>query len=159
MRLYFLRHGIAVNPEDWNADDSTRPLTDEGRDRMVKEAATFAQWGLALDYVLTSPYVRAFATAEIVARKLKLMDHLVKEEGLASGFGMRELTKILEKYTQSKALMLVGHEPDFSQVIGRLIGGGRVEVKKGGIACVEVTNLATPEGILLWLAPPKLIVA
>jgi phosphohistidine phosphatase len=101
--------------------------------------------------------VRAWQTAEIAARKLKMRDKLVKDERLLYGFGLDQLARILESYPKSRSLLLVGHEPDFSETIGRLIGGGRVVCKKGGLACVELRQAKTLKGELCWLVPPRLI--
>ena len=54
--------------------------------------------------------------------------------------------------------MLVGHEPDFSLVIGQLMGGGRVVLKKGGLACVDVYGGSSGSAELLWLATPQLLI-
>ena len=39
-------------------------------------------------------------------------------------------------------VLLVGHEPDFSRAI-QLITGGRVEMKKGGLAALDGSTLVT----------------
>jgi hypothetical protein len=52
--------------------------------------------------------------------------------------------------------MLVGHEPDFSAVISALTGGSRIELKKGGLARVDIMDPATLEGVLVWLLPPHI---
>ena len=156
MKLYFLRHGLAGDRETWTGDDFDRPLTDDGKERMAREAATLAQLSLDLDVILTSPLVRAYQTAEIIAQQLNLTDKLVKDERLAPGFGSNQLAKIVKAYPEAKALMLVGHEPDFSQVIGKLIGGGRITCKKGSLACVELSNKSL-QGELVWLIPPSVM--
>jgi phosphohistidine phosphatase len=152
MKLYFLRHGLAGDRETWMGDDFDRPLTDEGKERMAREAATIAKLNLNLDVILTSPLVRAYQTAEIVAQHLNLTDRLVKDDRLSPGFGSSQLAGILKAYPEAKALMLVGHEPDFSQIIGELIGGGRITCKKGSLACVELTK--SRQGELAWMIPP-----
>jgi phosphohistidine phosphatase len=48
-------------------------------------------------------------------------------------------------------LLLVGHEPDFSQVVGDLTGA-RIQMKKGGVAAV---NVERGGGELLALLRPK----
>ena len=155
MRLYFLRHGLAGDRETWTGDDFGRPLTDEGKQRMAREAATIAKLNLNLDVILTSPLVRAYQTAEIVAQHLNLTDRLVKDDRLSPGFGSSQLAGILKAYPEAKALMLVGHEPDFSQIIGELIGGGRITCKKGSLACVELTK--SLQGELAWMIPPFVV--
>lgn len=156
MKLYFLRHGLAADRETWAGDDFDRPLTDEGKERMAREAATLAKLNLNPDLILTSPLVRAYQTAEIAAQHLNLTDKLATDERLSPGFGTNELAKILTAYPEAKALMLVGHEPDLSQVIGDLIGGGRVICKKGSLACVELSNKSL-RGELAWLIPPSVL--
>ena len=157
MRLYFLRHGLAADRETWTGDDFDRPLTDQGKERMAREAATLVEMSLDLDVILTSPLVRAYQTAEIVAQHLNQTDKLVQDERLSPGFGSNQLAKILKTYPGAQALMLVGHEPDFSQVIGDLIGGGRFTCKKGSLACVELTDRSL-HGVLVWLIPASVLV-
>ncbi len=157
MKLYFLRHGLAGDKSEWKGDDAQRPLTDEGTEKMERAAATLAQWDLNLDLIVTSPYLRACQTAEIVARKLKLLDHLAEDDRLSYGFDIQKLAKIVASCPQVDAMMFVGHEPDFSETISCLIGGGHVEVKKGGLACVDLPNPKVMKGELLWLVPPKLM--
>jgi phosphohistidine phosphatase len=157
MILYFLRHGLAGDRDAWAGDDFGRPLTDEGKERMAREAATIAKLDLNLDFILTSPLVRAYQTAEIVTQHLNLTDKLVKDERLAPGFGSNQLAEILKLHPEAQVLMLVGHEPDFSQVIGDLIGGGSVECKKGSLARVDLPNPLSRQGDLVWLIPPKVL--
>lgn len=155
--LYFLRHGQAANRADWQGEDSARPLTTDGKRRMQREGAALRALDLAIDLVISSPLLRARQTAEIVASALGLGGRLITDPRLAPGFGPSELKGILAAHRGASALMLVGHEPDFSDTIGQLIGGGRLEVKKGALALVELADRATLAGRLLWLIPPKLL--
>lgn len=159
MDLYFLRHGIAADREDWSEDDTLRPLTEDGAERLAKIAAVLVRLRLGLTAVVTSPLVRARQTAEIVARALGLQDALEEDERLAPGFGLAQLDGILHAHPDARALMLVGHEPDFSDAIGALIGGGRVVCKKGGVALVSLPDPGSLDGELVWLAPPRLLLA
>jgi phosphohistidine phosphatase len=162
MELYFLRHGLAVDPGQWEGDDFERPLTEEGQRRMKAEAKAIARLGLKPDYILTSPLKRALQTAQIVsdclaAEGLIRKSALVEDKRLSSGFGMPELEAMMQTYSNTRAIMLVGHEPDFSKVIGQLIGNGRVVCKKGGLARVDLFDAPTLAGDLVWLIPPKLL--
>jgi phosphohistidine phosphatase len=155
MELYFLRHGIAAEREDWVGDDAARPLTDTGRERVDLVGRAMARLGLELGAILTSPLVRARQTAEIVARRLRAADRLSEEFLLGPGFGMKELAEILRHRPSDRPLLLVGHEPDFSDTIGHLIGGARMVCKKGGLARVDLAKGQPPKGELVWLIPPK----
>ena len=157
MKLYLLRHGPAGQRNEWTGDDFLRPLTDEGKQRMAHEAAALVKLDLGLDLIITSPLVRAYQTAEIVAKHLSLPDKLVKDDRLAPGFGLKELAQILQAHAAADALMLVGHEPDLSEMTSQLIGGGQVEFKKGSLACVDVPDIFTLKGELVWLLTPRLL--
>jgi phosphohistidine phosphatase len=156
-RLYFLRHGLAANRSEWSGNDSERPLTSKGQALMAREAQTIAQLDLQLDLILTSPLVRALQTARIVAEALGMQERLQADERLAPGFGVPALAEVLKERSGVSALMLVGHEPDFSETIGALIGGGRVVCKKGGLARVDLPDDGSLAGELVWLIPPGVL--
>ena len=155
MRLYFLRHGLAGDSTTWAGADDQRPLTPEGFARMQASARTISALELELDEIITSPYVRARQTADIVAAQLGLP--VTAQASMVPGFSFPALERLLNTRLQAGALLLVGHEDDFSQLIGRLIGGGRVVMKKGSLARVDLLQLQPPAGILNWLLPPKLL--
>jgi phosphohistidine phosphatase len=156
MKVFFLRHGIAADRDEWNGADADRPLTPEGRERMESEAEAIDKLNIRLRSIVTSPLLRAKETAEIVARRLKMRDALVEDDRLsADQFNTSRFARLYAEHQDAGDIMLVGHEPSFSETIGQLIGGGRVTLKKGGLACVEITTASSLEGTLLWLLPPK----
>lgn len=152
MLLYFMRHGDAEAGRPGQAD-AERKLTSEGLQRTQQEAAGLVALGVTLDLVLTSPAVRAAQTAEIVARTL--FAELQPEKLLAGRVTVDTLQEISERHDIGSSLMLVGHEPDFSTVIGELIGGASVEMKKGAVACLTVQGLARGGAVLHWLLTGK----
>ena len=157
LKLYFLRHGQAGTRQDWHGDDSERPLTVEGKKRMQREAAAIRTLDLPLDVIISSPLVRAAQTAEIVAKARGSSARLVTDGRLAPGFGPRHLAAIVAEHRGAGGLMLVGHEPDFSETISQVTGGGRLAMKKGALAYVEVEDPASLKGTLVWLIPPKVL--
>ncbi len=157
MKLYFLRHGQAMDRQEWKGNDSERPLTEEGKERMQRAAATIARLDLALDAVLTSPFLRAHQTASIVATALDAEDKLVVDERLGAEFGISRLAEIMSDHPDSGSVMLVGHEPGMSETISALIGGGRIVCKKGGLACVKLEKPSSLKGELLLLVTPRLL--
>jgi len=156
VKLYFLRHGLA-DREEWSGDDFVRPLTEKGRSRMEKEADRLAELDFAPEVILTSPLTRARQTAEIVAARLDRANDVQLDERLALGFGMRQLSEILAARANCDSILMVGHEPDFSETIGALIGGGRVVCKKGSLARVDLESLHPPRGRLVWLVTPSIL--
>ncbi|HVI82735.1 MAG TPA: phosphohistidine phosphatase SixA [Chthoniobacterales bacterium] len=150
MDVYFLRHGEADWP-DWEKSDDERPLTKRGK-KEIHEVGKFlkrvkADPGL----IVTSPLPRASQTAEIAAEHLKLKCR--KDKLLAPGFSRQELERVLKKYP-AESLMIVGHEPDFSQTIEQLTGAS-LKLSKAGVALVEL-NRSWRNGRLLWLLPPRI---
>lgn len=159
MKVYFLRHGIAVEPDAWSGNDFDRPLTREGRERMEREAKAIASLSLELETIVTSPLVRAKQTAQIVAERVGLRDKLVEDARLGGGFSFERFVSILGAHAEAKALLLVGHEPTLSETISRAIGGATIEVKKAALAGVELSDPSAPTGSLFYLIPPKVLLA
>lgn len=157
MNCYFLRHGIAVEPDEWTGRDFDRPLTHEGIERMKCEARAIADLSLKLDVIVTSPLLRARQTAEILADRLKLRDEIVEDKRLAEGFNARRLSEILGEHDKAEAIMLVGHEPTMSAAIGRSIGDASIELKKAALAGVVLSDASAARGKLIFLIPPKVL--
>jgi len=158
MIVYFLRHGLAEDRETWKEADALRPLTDKGKMQMGLTAEMISALVPDLDAIITSPLVRAKQTALIVAKKLDMEESLIEEARLSPGFGPEELVEIIKERSGAEGLILVGHEPDFSLVVSQLIGGGRLVFKKGGLARVDLYALDPPQGELVWLIPPKVLI-
>lgn len=158
MELYFFRHGIAADKEDpAYPDDRDRPLTEEGV-RKTREAANgLKRLDIAFDRILTSPWVRAAQTAEILASALKLT-RIENLPELAGDRSADELIAALGDHRESR-LLLVGHEPLLSQTITRLLCPKEtfsVDLKKGGAAAIEIDSLPPKRaGTFLWLLTAK----
>ena len=149
MQLCFLRHGEADWPS-WKKSDDERPLTDFGKKEMRDVAKFLARLKVAPDLIVTSPLPRASQTAKIAAEYLKAK--VREDELLAPGFGVSELRTVLKRH-HSKVLILVGHEPDFTNIISGLTGAS-LKLSKAGVALLDIDPEAE-EGKLLWLFPPK----
>lgn len=157
MKVYFLRHGIAAERSLWNGDDASRPLTEEGVERTGAVAAALGRLGLDVGVIVTSPLTRARQTADIVAHALGLGSKLVEDPRLAPGFDAERLRAILLEHSHVGDVMVVGHEPDFGETVGALVGGADVEMRKAGLALVELPDDNADRGRLLWLVPPKIL--
>jgi phosphohistidine phosphatase len=151
MRVYFLRHGEA----DWAGPDALRRLTDKGSNELKEVAAGMAGLRIGLGAILTSPLRRSLQTAEIIARAFGMT--IVAEPVLAPGFDTAGLAALIAQYGGAD-LLLVGHEPDFSGAI-RGLTGGDVKMPRGGLACVDITDVQALRGELVWLIPPKIFKA
>jgi phosphohistidine phosphatase len=149
MLLYFLRHGDADWP-NWKKSDDDRPLTKSGKKEMREVAKLLRSLKARPNVIVTSPLPRAAQTAEIAADYLKAK--LLEDDLLALGFGMDELQTLLKRHSVD-SVMIVGHEPSFTDVISELTGAS-LKLSKGGVALVELDS-ESQKGRLLWLFPPK----
>jgi phosphohistidine phosphatase len=155
--LYFMRHADAGDPAEFPGIDADRPLSEIGVRRTRRTATHLAAGAVRPDLVLTSPYLRAVETARILADGLGVPDAVRIEPALAPGFDIVALKGLLAEFGGTGRIVLVGHEPGFSRVIGALIGGGLVEMKKGAIARIDVFDQETPCGELKWLVTPTVL--
>lgn len=147
MLLYFLRHADAIY-------EGERPLSDKGRQQMKRVCRFLKEAGVQVDRLFTSPLLRAVETAEPAGEALGLEVEVT--DLLDSGASLAELVELLEGCGPEDAVMLVGHEPDFSEMIAELTGG-QLEVKKAAVALVACEEIAPDAGMLQWLVPPKLM--
>jgi phosphohistidine phosphatase len=156
MHLFFLRHGKAEEVSS-SGNDFDRRLTPEGIQEMQAEAAGLLALGLHIDSIFSSPLRRALETATIVAKALDVdAGSVVVDDRLAAGtFDLDELEELLRRQPESARLLLVGHEPSFSGVVGQLVGNANLVLKKGGLAYVETAQVRQGAGVLRWLLTPR----
>ena len=157
-RLYLLRHGIAVPHGTPDIPDDERPLTSEGEKGVRKVARGLRRLGFKLDRILTSPLPRARRTAEIVAKVLKREAILEEADALGAARDAASIRDWVQARPEPR-LMLVGHNPAISDLVGLLISGEVgppvCELRKGGLAALR----DHPDGGLRldWLARPRLL--
>jgi len=157
MEIYILRHGIAVERgSPGYKKDSERPLTDEGEEKMRQIAKAILAMDLKFDLILSSPYVRAQQTAEIVAAELD-QEVTFTELLVPDGNSLELIREINDEKPQR--VLLVGHEPDLSQLVSILLTGDSetaIELKKGGLCKLTADRLAFGRcATLNWLLTPK----
>ncbi len=160
MKIYLIRHGIAVLRETWEKPDGERPLTEKGRRRTEQVAAALGRLGIAFTHLYTSPLVRARQTAEIIQKKLKI--HKLEETALLQNDAEPDaLLSFLNQHKDDTVLGLVGHEPQMSALLAFLVSDGQgpfTTFKKAGVALVEGEVPAQPGGFTLrWLLEPKIL--
>jgi phosphohistidine phosphatase len=155
LELYLLRHAHAGNASQWTGDDSLRPLSAKGRRQAEKLGRHLADLRFEPDSILSSPKLRALETAQIVADSLGV--GVITDERLASGVDLDVLGAIVSG-DGGRQIMLVGHDPDLSDICGELVGVPYLALKKGALARVDVSvPLARGAGTLRWLLPPDAI--
>ena len=161
MNLYVLRHGIAVEPGTPGYEkDADRPLTPEGERKLWQIAEAMEALELSFDLILSSPYLRALQTAEIVAKALKGRKKVELSESLTPGGSTKKLVELLNRVQPSpESVLLVGHEPYLSGLISLLVSGDAsfaVVMKKGGLCKLSTESLKPGRcAALEWLLTPK----
>jgi phosphohistidine phosphatase SixA len=153
--LHLLRHAHAGDPEAWDGPDASRPLSDKGRAQSERLGRLLAD-RFRPDLLLTSPKLRAFQTAEIVADRLGLL--VVVEDRLGGPLDEVRLEAILADHGDPSRPLLVGHDPDFTELVESLSGAPNMPMRKGALARIDVERpLRSGGGILRWLVPPDLL--
>jgi phosphohistidine phosphatase len=158
MDVFVLRHAIAEDAGLGQAD-SERRLTDLGRDRLRLVVQKAIRAGMSPAVVLTSPYLRARETADILLEALDYPCELVTTANLTPDAAVADLWQELREYSRLSPAVVVGHNPQLSEFVSALIGSPRhaVEMKKAAIAYVaEAGNGPHPAGRLVWMLTAKL---
>lgn len=147
-QLWLLRHGEA-EPHGARADQQRR-LTERGETQSRAAGQALAALELVFQVVATSPRVRALDTARLTCEALG--GEPVVHEPLSSGFDLDDAIELVHAAGPDKRVLVVGHNPDFEQILNDLTGA-RVDLKKGGIAGVRLQ--APRRGELLALMRPR----
>jgi phosphohistidine phosphatase len=161
MEVFLVRHAIAHerNARRW-PDDALRPLTPAGAGKFRKAARGLARLLPEQVALLTSPYVRARATAAILARVLK-RDDVVDCSALGADQLAREAFELLRS-RRDDAVVLVGHEPYLGEFMSAALtetsGLVSSEFRKGGAALLEFPGQVRPgKAVLKWFMPPRVL--
>jgi phosphohistidine phosphatase len=161
MEIYLLRHGIAVERgAPGFENDSARPLTSKGKKQLKKVSEAMKKMSLNFAVILSSPFLRAKQTAEIIAADLKLKKRLKFSDALTPESDVKNFIVQLQKLKPlPKKILLVGHEPFSSGLISLLVTGDfqlQLDFKKSGLCKLEIKKLSVGKcATLAWLLTPK----
>jgi phosphohistidine phosphatase len=146
-QLWLLRHGEA-EPHG-TRPDADRRLTPRGEDQSRSAGAALAALELTFQHIYTSPRVRARDTARLAAEALGVEP--VELAALGGGFDAEAARELLLGTDPEERVLIVGHNPDFAQIVHDLTGA-RVDFKKGGVAGVRLDGI---RGELIALLRPR----
>ncbi|MEO3864670.1 SixA phosphatase family protein [Rheinheimera fenheensis] len=154
--LYFLRHATAevIRPNQLDID---RCLIEKGRLQARRVADFMQRQNLNMQQVLTSPYPRAVQTAAIVCKNAGFtaateQPWLALETPVAQAIAQLQLLwPTLPEHT-----LLVGHEPDFSLLISRLLGTDMpvINIRKASLSCISISE-DLEQAELQWSVPAR----
>jgi len=162
MELLIIRHAIAEPLGKRNEfSDEKRVLSTEGRSRMREVVKGLIKLGVEIDLILTSPLARALETAELIAASMGVSKKDIKQtENLAPGASSDQLFSEIKCHQGAESLALVGHQPDLGMLVSQMIQNESdafsIQLKKGGICCVNVTETVPKlRGEIMWLLTPR----
>ena len=154
--LCLIRHADAGDPEAWTGSDDVRPLSGKGEKQAKRLGRFLAELGFRPDAVITSPKTRARQTAEIVADSLGV--EIAIDERLAGGVDVVTIEAILFDAGEPERPVLVGHDPDLSELTSWIAGAGPIALKKGALVRIDtIRPISQASGTLRWLVPPDLL--
>ena len=153
MLLHLIRHAHAGDPETWDGPDAARPLSEKGRAQAERLGRYLADISFRTDTILTSPKLRARQTAEIVAAHLGV--DVAEDQRLAGALDLDTVAAILKDADDMERPVLVGHDPDFSELVSILCDAANAPMRKGALARIEIEGPLEPgAGTLRWMIPP-----
>ena len=155
--LYLLRHADAGDSAAWTDDDANRPLSKKGRGQARRLGNLLADLGVRPDRILTSPRVRAQETAKLVGKRVGRGP--VVDDRLDWGFDAAALASMLQEQAEGDtSLMLVGHDPVFSDLASWLVGAP-LALAKGALVRIDLADGKPGEaaGALRWFLPPDAV--
>jgi phosphohistidine phosphatase len=152
-QLWLLRHADA-EPHG-TRPDAQRQLTERGKHQARVAGVALSRMGVAFGAILASPKARARETAELALEQMPDSQRALLELHplLAGDMLAREAIELLGGVAGEGPLLLVGHEPDLSGIATEL-AGGRLDLKKGGLAIVRLG--AGGAQLVLLLRPVEL---
>jgi phosphohistidine phosphatase len=158
MIIYFLRHASAGERMSNPKKDEKRPLDKAGIEQCGHVGRALTAVDVQVDVILSSPLKRAAQTASLVGNEMGYEGKLQLTDALRPESSFTDFRKLLDKYAKYESVMVVGHNPNLSEFLGRAISENgceaMVDLKKGAVARVEMERNS---GVLQWCLTPKAV--
>lgn len=159
MILYLIRHGIAEDGIPSGGSDADRALTQKGTLRTAVVAKALKKLDIVFDRIISSPYVRARQTAEIIVRITDYSDEISFDKRLIPFATFEEMSDLIAENNDVESLLLAGHEPSMGECISGITSGGQlgIDVKKASVTAIQIDRFKPRvAGTLLWSIPPRI---
>lgn len=158
MFIYFLRHASAGQRVTNAKKDEKRGLDKDGIEQCGYVGRALAALGVHVEVILSSPLKRSSQTASLVGNEMGHEGKLVLENGLRPEATYSDFQKMLTKYARHDSILLVGHNPNLREFLGRVISANgceaAIDLKKGAVAKVESGRSS---GSLSWCFTPRIL--
>jgi phosphohistidine phosphatase len=156
MNLYLMRHANAGVPRENPALDAKRALVKEGKEQCMLMARFLSSLKVQVDVIVSSPLKRSLQTAQFVGTELGYEAKVEISPALAPSADYAAFQKLLAKYADREGVLVVGHNPNLYQFLGRLItgnGGASIRMRKGSVARIDMDRRPP---LLQWLVDPRM---
>jgi phosphohistidine phosphatase len=158
MILYFLRHASAGEGRKNPKKDEVRPLDAQGIEQCGEVGRALASLDATVDVLISSPLKRATQTASLVGNEIGYEGKLYVERSLRPEATYENFRDMLRKYAKADSVMLVGHNPNLSEFLGKTISPrgseAYVDLKKGAVSRVETQG---KYAIMQWCFTPRMV--
>jgi phosphohistidine phosphatase len=158
MFIYFLRHASAGQRVTNPKKDEKRGLDKDGIEQCGYVGRALAALGVHVEVIISSPLKRSTQTASLVGNEMGHEGKLVLENALRPEATYADFQKMLAKYARHDSILLVGHNPNLREFLGRVISvngcEAAIDLKKGAVAKVESGRSS---GSLSWCCTPRII--
>jgi phosphohistidine phosphatase len=159
MVCLLLRHGIAVERDEWEGAEADRPLTEQGAKRVAQVAAGLNRLGVQPTHVLSSPLIRAIETAKIVHRSLRVRSAVQIVDELLPDAPPDRFLSILHDLPPDAWVLCIGHEPQLGMAASFMLSGratASFPMKKAGACLIELSlPVKSGRGVLRWWLTPS----
>ena len=156
MNLYLMRHANAGVNRGNPTLDAKRALIKEGKEQCMLMARLLSALKVQVDVIVSSPLKRALQTAQFVGTELGYEAKVEISPALGLDGDYTGFQQMLAKYSDREGVLVVGHNPNCFQFLGRLItgnGGAAIRMRKGSIARVDMDRHPP---LLRWLIDPRM---
>ena len=164
LNVFLMRHASAgvrrVNPKL----DVKRPLDKDGKRLCLQLAQVLSGLRISFDLIVSSPLKRCLQTAQLIGTEMGYEAKILHAQALEPGADFAQFQRLLHECRTYESVLMVGHDPNMTAFLGRLIAGNgdpesgqgvaNVRLRKGAIARVTVER---GPAILKWLLDPRLV--
>jgi phosphohistidine phosphatase len=156
MNLYLMRHANAGLRRENAALDAKRALIKDGKDQCMLMARVLSAFKVQVDVIVSSPLKRALQTAQFVGTELGYEAKVEISPALGLDADFTAFQQMLARYADREGVLVVGHNPNLFQFLGRLVsgnGGAAIRMRKGSIARIDMDRHPP---LLRWLIDPRM---
>jgi phosphohistidine phosphatase len=160
MNLFVLRHASAGVRRPNPLLDVKRPLDKDGKNQCLQLAHVLNAMKISFDLVVSSPLKRSMQTAQLVSTETGFEQKIVVSPALSPTATYGQFQRLIRECSSSENVLVVGHNPNLTQFLGRLLAGPTetsipgVRLRKGSIARISIQRGST---VLQYLLDPRII--